>query len=174
MTTKSARVVVSQWMVEFRKVERFLEIPRISVYGVRKQSPNSHLLEQRRHLRILCRFRHRRTNSNGLLIGHALLSATGNAHRQNHKSCRQEDGDNDVASGCECQRKNGNTTQNDVATLFLLIGTHFIHNVTTPNIHQDHRDADDELVGFQQTQEIHLIQKPEKGSKCSVVPDEAG
>lgn len=157
MTTKSARVVVSQWMVEFRKGQRFLEIPRISVYGVRKQSPNSRLLEQRWHLRILRRFRHRRTNSHGLLIGHTLLPATRDTHRQNDKPSRQEDGHDDVLRGRERQRKNGNTTQNDIATLFLLIGTHFVHNVATLNIHQDHRDSDDELVGFHDTQEIHLV-----------------
>jgi hypothetical protein len=92
-----------------------------------------------------------------LLIGHTLLSATGNTHRQNHKPSRQEDRHNDVLCGCKRQRKNGNATQNDVATLFLLIGTHFVHNVATLNIHQDHRDADDELVGFHDTQEIHLV-----------------
>ncbi len=148
MTTKSARVVVSQWMVEFMQGVRFMEIREISVSGVRKPSPDSHSLVEWRNLRILCRFRSRRNHPNRLLIGHALLTTTGDTHRQNNKPSGQEDGHDNITSGRKSQRKDSNATQNDIATLFLLIRTHFVDNVTTLNIHQDHRNADDELVGF--------------------------
>lgn len=99
----------------------------------------------------------RRTDSDGLLIGHALLSTTGNPHRQDDKPSGQEDGHHDVARGSERKRENGNAAQDDIAAVLLFIGTDFIHDLTTPNIHQDHRKTHHKLVGLYNTQEVHLV-----------------
>jgi hypothetical protein len=90
----------------------------------------------------------RRTNSDSLLIGHAFLSTPGNPHGQDDKPRRQEDGHHDVARGRKGQRKNGNAPQDDVAAVFLFVGTDFIDDLATLDIHQDHRKTHHKLIGL--------------------------